>query len=53
MKAIKKGMKVRCPLAGEGRAKVTYVNPSTGRVEIRYPESGYVIEVDAKELITY
>jgi hypothetical protein len=51
MEKIKKGTKVKCPLFGEGWAKVEYVNPSTGRVEIRYPRDKYVIEVDATRLL--
>jgi hypothetical protein len=52
MKTIKKGMKVRYPFMGEGWARVEYVNLHTGRVEIKYPGSGYVVEVDATKLIT-
>jgi hypothetical protein len=48
-KKLKKGMKVRCPLLGSEYATVDYISPS-GRVEIRYPGSGYAVEVDASEL---
>jgi hypothetical protein len=47
---IKRGMKVRCPKLGDDWATVNYVSPSTGRVEIKYPGAGYVIEVKEEEL---
>ncbi|MDR0573032.1 MAG: hypothetical protein LBG96_03200 [Tannerella sp.] len=47
---IKKGMRVRCPKLGGGWATVSYVSPSTGRVEIKYPGNGYVIEVESDDI---
>jgi hypothetical protein len=49
-KKLRKGMKVRCPLLGDEYATVSYISPS-GRVEIKYPGTGYAVEVDANELV--
>lgn len=47
---IKKGMRVRCPKMGGEWAKVSYVSPD-GRVEIKYPGAGYVVEVGAEDVV--
>jgi hypothetical protein len=51
IRTIKKGTLVKYPLLGNDWAKVTYVDPRTGQVDIKYPKTKYVVSVDIDYLV--